>query len=269
MNEWHDMAVPLTSLTYNSTATSTVSNQAATTAIRATGDTKYIIWEWDSYSNTHRGPGVTLANGGLFGPNPTKWWTDALNKVILSGHHYYDSDHSGTYINPFTSADLARVAGEITPTLTWCQNNNVIFFMGETGVPPNDAGWVSCESSAISIMSGYNNVWVSLWAMGDQYTSITKFDPTASTLLNTALSPYTGNAVNIYYTTDGTTPTTSSTLFNTAFSLTSTKTVNAIATSSGLTNSAVVSSTFTINNSSSATIRRMNKKHKKFILATL
>src|SRR5262249_33691223 len=54
MNEWHDMPVPLTGPSTVATATSTLANQAAINAIRANGDTKYIIVEYDSYSNMHR-----------------------------------------------------------------------------------------------------------------------------------------------------------------------------------------------------------------------
>lgn len=269
MNEWHDMPIPLTSTTYNSTATSTLANQAATTAIRATGDTKYIIWEWDSYSNTHRGPGVTLANGGLFGPNPTKWWTDVLNKVVLSGHHYFDPDHSGQYTNPFVSSDFSRIAGEITPTLAWCEANNVIFLMGEMGVPPNDVNYVACEGEALRIMAGYDNVWVALWAMGNQYTSITKIDPTATTLLNPVLIEYAGSPVNIYYTVNGTTPTINSFLYSDPFTLLTTTTVRAFATSFELTDSAIVNATFIINQSAAPTVRRLKRRQKKFILASL
>jgi hypothetical protein len=58
------------------------------------------------------------------------------------------------------------------------------------------------------------------------------------------LSSTTGSA-SIYYTTDGTVPTDESTAYTAAFLLTETTTVKAIATKSGMTDSAVMSVTFT------------------------
>jgi Cellulase (glycosyl hydrolase family 5)/Chitobiase/beta-hexosaminidase C-terminal domain len=270
MNEWHDMTVPLTSSTYNSTATSTVANQAATDTIRATGDTKYIIWEWDSYSNLHRGPGVTLANAGLFGPNPTKWWTDSLNKVVLSGHYYFDGDHSGSYTLPFTNTDLTRINGEMSPTLTWCQNNNVPFLLGETGVPPNDTNYVNCMSAALSLLASFPNVWVSFWAMGNFYSSATAIVPTANTLFNTLALSYAQNAVNIYYTLDGSIPTPNSNLFTSgAITLNANTQLRAYATSKGLTDSAIANASFTITQSSSPTTKRFKKRQNKLLLASI
>ncbi|OMD33706.1 hypothetical protein BSK56_33910, partial [Paenibacillus borealis] len=59
------------------------------------------------------------------------------------------------------------------------------------------------------------------------------------------LSSATSGAV-IYYTTDGTTPTISSTLYSGAITLTSAKTIKAIAVKPGMTDSTVLSESYTI-----------------------
>src|SRR6267378_3911633 len=54
------------------------------------------------------------------------------------------------------------------------------------------------------------------------------------------------SGATIYYTTDGSTPTTSSAVYSSALTFTQTTTLNAMAAASGMTNSAVASATYTI-----------------------
>jgi hypothetical protein len=63
--------------------------------------------------------------------------------------------------------------------------------------------------------------------------------------VSVTLSDTNGSAA-IYYTTDGSTPTTASTLYTGAISVTQTTTIKAMAAASGMTNSSVVSATYTL-----------------------
>ena len=85
---------------------------------------------------------------------------------------------------------------------------------------------------------------------------ITIFDPAATPTASPAAGTYTSaqsitlssatSGANIYYTTDGSTPTTSSTLYSGPFSVSATTTVKAIASKSGMSNSGVFSATYTM-----------------------
>jgi hypothetical protein len=166
MNEWHDMPVPLTPATVER-ATSTRANQAALDAIRANGDSKWFLWEYDSYSNMHR-------FATLFGRSPGAFWTDPLKRTAISPHHYFDRDHSGRYRTAFSQADLSRVGGEITPLLDWCATAGVPCLIGECGVRSPD--WLPCLERMLDTLSAYRQPAIGLlqWAEGDHYHSATK-----------------------------------------------------------------------------------------------
>jgi len=72
---------------------------------------------------------------------------------------------------------------------------------------------------------------------------------TYTSVQNVTLTSATSGA-SIYYTTNGSTPTTSSTLYSSAIAISATTTLKAIATKSGMTNSSVLTATYTINTGS-------------------
>jgi hypothetical protein len=81
-----------------------------------------------------------------------------------------------------------------------------------------------------------------------QQTATPTFSPAAGTYtgsVTVSISDATTGAT-IHYTTDGSTPTTASPVYSTPLTLTQTTTVKAMATASGMTDSAVTSATFTI-----------------------
>jgi len=166
MNEWHDMPAALTPATV-ATATSSRANQAALDAIRANGDSKWFLWEYDSYSNMH-------CFEKLFGRNPDAPWSDALSRTAISPHHYFDRDHTGDYKTSFTRADLDRVVREVTPILDWCEAKGVPCLIGESGVRPPD--WLPCLERMLETLAAYRRAGVGLlhWAEGDHYHSPTK-----------------------------------------------------------------------------------------------
>jgi hypothetical protein len=166
MNEWHDMPVALEPHSVL-TATSTRANQAALDAVRANGDSKWFLWEYDAYSNMHRFE-------ELFGQHADVPWCDPLNRTALSPHHYFDRDHTGRYRNPISRADLDRVVGDVTPVLEWCTRRSVPCIIGECGVRP--PGWLPCLGRMLDVLAGYQDTAVGLlhWAEGDHYHSATK-----------------------------------------------------------------------------------------------
>lgn len=64
------------------------------------------------------------------------------HKLIFEAHVYFDKDNSGTYKNsydveettPFTAVDRVK------PFAGWLKANKLKGFLGEYGVPGNDAG---------------------------------------------------------------------------------------------------------------------------------
>src|SRR5258706_4702 len=172
MNEPHDMPVPTSTSTYNSTATVTQMMQAAITAIRANGDQKYIIAELDSFAGAQN---FTT----LYGSNPTPWLTDSLHKTYYSFHYYFDSDHSGTYASGYQASSLTNISPDVTPICQWAQANSVPLFCGEYGTPNDDNNWLAVLETFLGILDTHS-VAATHWAMGDFYTSVTTLQPTSS-----------------------------------------------------------------------------------------
>ena len=108
----------------------------------------------------------------------------------------------------------------------------------------------SATVKAIAVASGLPNsaVGSATYTIQQATTGTPTFSPTAGSYAATQsvkLSDATSGAT-IYYTTNGTAPTTSSTLYTGPISLSSSGTLKAIAVAAGLTNSAVGSATYTI-----------------------
>lgn len=180
-NEPHDMNIPTNTGNYSAavasannipTATTTVIYQKMLDAIRANGDSKYIVVEMDSWANTHR-------FATLYGTNASPWVIDTLNpaKVIYSGHYYFDSDHSGVYADNNTPSD-SLVISEVTPFFSWCNNRRVYCYIGEYGVP-NTSIWQASMTNFLNLMHQYG-ISSTQWAGGNAYSSITTLQPTSS-----------------------------------------------------------------------------------------
>src|SRR5262249_22094829 len=103
-------------------------------------------------------------------------------------------------------------------------------------------GWVGTSTSYT-----FNAPLVAV-SCGPPIVSAPTFSPPAGTYNTTqsvTLSTVTGGA-DIYYTTDGSTPTTSSSLYTGAISVATTQTIKAIAVLAGYTDSSVTSAAYTI-----------------------
>lgn len=179
-NEPHDMPVPTTPNNYatqvaqahgQSVATATTIGQAMVNAVRSTGDTKYVVVDMDHWANTHYFE-------QQYGTNPSPWITDILpQKVVYSGHYYFDSDHSGTYAGS-SPPPAASVTDEVTPFFDWCKTKQVPCYIGEFGVP-NTSEWQPIMTHFLSLMKQHN-IWWTQWAGGDLYSSVTTIQPTNS-----------------------------------------------------------------------------------------
>jgi endoglucanase len=173
MNEPHDMPVTTSTSTYNSTSTWTLAAQAAIDAIRLTGDTHTVIVSTDQWAGIRS---FTTA----YGTNPTPWINDS--NYWLELHCYFDSDSSGTYTasKGTTFAGSGRAMGEagdyLVTVATWARNNNIPVFVGEYGVPKNDAAYLTALNDFMNVMDTYG-VNGTYWAMGSWYTSVTGCHP--------------------------------------------------------------------------------------------
>lgn len=178
-NESHDMPIPTSPLNYSQEiadlngvpiATNTYIIQQMLNSVRANGDNKYIVAEYDSYAGAQN-------QVALYTANPLPWITDSLPtpKVIYSVHYYPDADHSGTFTNP-TVRSTASVIAEITPPFSWAASRGVPMLLGETGVPAT-AVWQPVLEQIYDSADTFA-VWVTYWAGGDGYSSITTIQPT-------------------------------------------------------------------------------------------
>lgn len=157
---------------YNTTATNYNMIQAAINAVRGAGDTtSVVVGELDSFAGAQNF--VTL-----YGSNPTPWWTDTANKLWYSFHYYFDNDHSGSYADPFSSSNNTAIPTDVTPVMSWSQDNNLNLFCGEYGTP-TIAAWQVCITTFLDLCDTYD-VHATYWAAGDHYTAVTSIQPGGS-----------------------------------------------------------------------------------------
>jgi len=153
---------------YNTTATNYNMIQAAINAVRTQDRTHTVIGELDSFAGAQSFP-------SLYGPNPTPWWSDSANKLMYSFHYYFDNDHSGSYSSGFSSSNNTNITPQVTPVMSWAQNNNLNLFCGEYGTP-TIAAWQVCVTTFLDLCDQYN-VSATYWAGGDDYTAVTSIQP--------------------------------------------------------------------------------------------
>jgi fibronectin type 3 domain-containing protein len=154
MNEPHDMG----------TANWKTISQAVLTAIRNNGDNKMIMVPGDGWASAMF---WTNNNGS------TGWITDPAHNFKYEAHQYFDHDASGTYGWSYdtelaSNASLATVGQtRLSPFTSWCSSNGVSGFLGEYGVPNNDARWntvlnnfmISLDSAAMDGTAWAGGEW--------------------------------------------------------------------------------------------------------------
>jgi endoglucanase len=126
---------------------------------------------------------------------------DPLGRSGPEAHYYFDADneHRGTYPGAYAADDAraqrdgsgglrAKVAAELGSFVSWCEEQGVRGFLGETGWPadtgaaahPADAGrWNALGATAYDLLLS-GGLDVACWAAGERWGS------------DYALSVYTG-----------------------------------------------------------------------------
>ncbi len=138
-------------------------SQTVLSAIRAAGDTKMILVPGDSWSSAEAWPRVHGTNA---------WINDPAANFAFEAHTYFDSDNSGTYKQSYDqelgrNPSLAQIGpARLAPFVDWCRANKVQGFLGEFGVPDNDARWLTVLDNFLAALdaSGMDGLY---WAAGE------------------------------------------------------------------------------------------------------
>jgi hypothetical protein len=181
---------------------------------------------------------ITLSGGGI-------QQTRTLNLVV----------GRAAVATPVFSPSTGRYTSALSVTITDATPGASIYY-STNGTTPTTAsslytGPIAVTSTetlkAIAAESGYSNSGVAT-ATFTIAAAVPVFSPKPATYTSTqsvTISDSTAGA-NIYYTTDGTTPTTSSNLYTGPITVSSTETVKAIAAASGYSNSGIATGLYTI-----------------------
>jgi endoglucanase len=171
-------------------ATWQTASQAAVTAIRAVDTTRIIYvagWDWS----------ITQ---GWVSTNGNPWITDATGLIRYEGHHYWDSDTSGTYPNSYATevanaitagytaganpdALYTRIFAEIDAFRSWCTTNNVKGIIGEWGWPNNadTTAWAALGEAYLQRLDSYR-IDHAVWSAGEwQNDNLSVYKSTTTT----------------------------------------------------------------------------------------
>jgi len=158
MNEPHDMGVA----SWGQIA------QTVVTAIRNNGDNKTIMIPGDGWSNATY---WSSYNGAA------PFVSDPTNNYYYEAHEYFDSDYSGSYAETYdeelaANSDLAIVGvTRLAPFVSWCTANFVPCYLGEYGVPNNDARWLNVLNNFLQALddAGMPGTY---WAAGELWATV-------------------------------------------------------------------------------------------------
>lgn len=152
MNEPHDM---LATSTWFDIA------QGAINGIRSIDQATSIIVSGDGWSS----PGLFGTPGSK--SDVLKNLADPSNKLIFQAHTYFDKDNSGTYKNSYdVETGYANMGvNRVKPFIDWLKANNKKGFVGEYGIPGNDARWLVVLDNFLKYLQD-NCVNGTYWAGG-------------------------------------------------------------------------------------------------------
>ena len=160
---------------------------------------------------------------------------------------------SATYtITPASTGTWVRCANEIDNGIcTFSGTRTVRFGLNGSYLTRTATGSIACTRDAFG-----GDPLPNVWKVCEYQNTTSTATVTANPVFSLAAGSYVGAqsvtlstptaGASIFYTTNGTIPTTASTRYSAAIGIGATTTVNALATASGLSNSPVVSATYTI-----------------------
>ena len=134
--------------------------QAAIDAIRTTDEITPIVVAGDDWSSSLNWN--NSANAKL-----NEELRDPRNNLVFEAHCYFDKDRSGQYKGSYeTEAGTPDVGVEnVRPFVQWCKANGVRGFVGEFGVPDNDARWLVTLANFLGYLQR-NQMPSTYWAGG-------------------------------------------------------------------------------------------------------
>ena len=99
--------------------------------------------------------------------NANLWISDPANNVMYEAHQYFDADSSGTYGLGYDAQGAYPTLGvdRVKPFIAWLQTRGARGFIGEYGVPDNDARWLTVLDTFLSYLDA-NGMGGTYWAGG-------------------------------------------------------------------------------------------------------
>jgi len=131
--------------------------QTAVDAIRTVDGSKAIYANGDGWSGAHSWQSI----------NKDFILRDPANNIYYEAHQYFDRDSSGTYNGSYDRQGAYANVGvdRLKPFFDWLKANNLKGFIGEFGVPGNDARWLEVQDRAVKYMEA-NGVSGTAWGAG-------------------------------------------------------------------------------------------------------
>ncbi len=151
MNEPHDMGDP---------ERWPRAAQAAIDAIRAADEITPILVAGDGWSSS-------LNWGKSDNAQLNEKLRDPQNNLVFEAHCYFDKDRSGQYKSSYEAELGTPDVGveNVRPFVEWCKAKGVRGFVGEFGVPNNDARWLVTLTNFLSYLQR-NQMSATYWSGG-------------------------------------------------------------------------------------------------------
>ncbi len=132
--------------------------QAIITGIRTVDNSTPIVVGGDSYSSAER---------WLEASDNLKNLHDPADNLIFEAHVYFDQDASGRYQKSYDDEGASPTSGvdRVRPFIEWLKTNNFKGYIGEYGIPADDARWLITLDNFLTYISD-NCVNGTYWAGG-------------------------------------------------------------------------------------------------------
>lgn len=147
---------------YSTAGTWPTMAQAAVDTIRTVDLETYVIVGGDSFSNAR----------DWRAKNPDLDIKDPVGRLIYEAHCYFDANNSGRYEESYDAAGGHAMLGveRVTEFVEWLQEKGAKGFIGEYGVPNDDARWLPVLDNFLAYLDA-NGVSGTYWAGGPQWPS--------------------------------------------------------------------------------------------------